>query len=196
MAESAALVIVDVQNDFCDVPTASLPVSGGVQVARDIDEFVMLAGAGYDRIAATRDWHEDPGDHFSDDPDFVDTWPHHCVAGTDGAAFHADLSLEQVDAVFSKGRFSASYTGFDGVTDDGAKLGDWLSGAGIVRVDVVGLATDHCVRATALDAAKAGFRTRVLLPLTAGVAEETTVAAIEELTDAGVELVGQLTERA
>ncbi len=195
MAESAALVIVDVQNDFCDVPSASLPVAGGSQVARDVDEFVTLAGAGYDRIAATRDWHEDPGDHFSDDPDFVDTWPHHCVAGSEGAAFHPDLKLDAVDAVFSKGRFSASYTGFDGSTDDGAKLGDWLGGAGIVRVDVVGLATDHCVRATALDAAKAGFRTRVLLPLTAGVAPETTESAIEELAAAGVELVGELAER-
>jgi nicotinamidase/pyrazinamidase len=195
MAESAALVIVDVQNDFCDVPSASMPVTGGSQVARDVDEFVTLAGAGYDRIAATRDWHEDPGDHFSDDPDFVDSWPHHCVAGTEGAQFHPELSLDGVDEVFSKGRFSASYTGFDGANDDGAKLGEWLSGAGIVRVDVVGLATDHCVRATALDAAKAGFRTRVLLPLTAGVAPQTTASAIDELSEAGVELVGELVER-
>ncbi|MEM9034047.1 MAG: isochorismatase family protein [Actinomycetota bacterium] len=195
MSETAALVIVDVQNDFCDIPSASLPVTGGVQVARDISDFVTLAAVGYTRIAATRDWHEDPGDHFSDEPDFVDTWPHHCVAGSEGAEFHADLDLAEVDAVFSKGRFSASYTGFDGSNEEGAQLGAWLQEAEVERVDVVGLATDHCVRATALDAAAAGFRTRVLLPLTAGVAPETTDAAIEQLHGAGVELVGTLPPR-
>ena len=187
---SRALIVVDVQNDFCE--GGSLAVEGGGDVARSIAAFVGTdrAGGDYDVVVATKDWHVDPGGHFADPedgPDFVDTWPVHCVADTHGAAFHPDLAIA-VDEVFLKGRHTASYTGFDGAAaaDESVLLGDWLRARGVDEVDVVGLATDHCVRATALDAIAAGFTTRVLLDHCAGVAVETTEAARGEMTDAGV----------
>ncbi|WP_369137092.1 nicotinamidase [Modestobacter versicolor] len=182
-----ALVIVDVQNDFCE--GGSLAVAGGTAVARAISAHV--AGAGYDHVVATRDHHVDPGAHFSTEPDFLDTWPRHCVVGTPGVELHADLDRRPVEAVFDKGEYEAAYSGFEG-SFDGQGLADWLRAHGVDQVDVVGIATDHCVRATALDAVGAGFATRVLLPLTAGVAEATTEAALEQLRTAGVELEGRV----
>ncbi|MDW3220493.1 MAG: isochorismatase family protein [Acidimicrobiales bacterium] len=189
---SRALIVVDVQNDFCE--GGSLAVEGGGDVARSITEFVGTdRGRGrYDAVVATKDWHVDPGAHFAAEdvgPNFVDTWPVHCVAETDGAAFHPDLAIA-VDEVFLKGRRTASYTGFDGGAsgDESVSLGDWLRARDIDAVDVVGLATDHCVRATALDAVEAGFETAVLLDHCAGVAPETTEAALEEMTAAGITL--------
>ena len=185
-----ALIVVDVQNDFCE--GGSLAVDGGGAVARSITELVGTdrAGGAYDVVVATKDWHEDPGEHFADPevgPNFVDTWPVHCVAESDGARFHPDLSIA-VDELFLKGRTTASYTGFDGgaSADESVRLGEWLQDHGVTDVDVVGLATDHCVRATALDAAAAGFSTTVLLEHCAGVAPETTEAALEEMTAAGI----------
>ena len=190
---SRALVVVDVQNDFCE--GGSLAVDGGGDVARSITDLVGTdrAGGSYDVVVATKDWHVDPGAHFADpavDPNFVDTWPVHCVAETDGAAFHPALEIA-VDEVFLKGRETASYTGFDGgaAADEHVRLGDWLRQRGVTEVDVVGLATDHCVRATALDSHEAGFTTRVLLDHCAGVAPDTTEAAIGEMTAAGIALV-------
>jgi len=189
---SRALVVVDVQNDFCE--GGSLPVEGGGAVAVAITEAVGTdrAGRTYDHVVATKDWHIDPGEHFAaegTDPNYVDTWPVHCVADTTGAEFHPSLRIP-VDELFLKGRTTASYTGFDGlaVGDDSVRLGDWLKARGVTDVDVVGLATDHCVKATALDAAKAGFNTTVLLDKCAGVAPDSTEAALVELRDAGVEL--------
>ncbi|GAA1261117.1 isochorismatase family protein [Sphaerisporangium rubeum] len=180
------LVIVDVQNDFCE--GGSLAVQGGAGVAAAIGPHA--ASAGYDHVVATRDHHVDPGDHFSDHPDYARTWPPHCVAGTEGAAFHPALDTSRVEEVFSKGRDSAAYSGFEGHGADGAGLADWLRSRDVSAVDVVGIATDHCVRATALDAAREGFAVRVLLDLTAGVARPTTDAALADLRAAGVELVG------
>lgn len=189
---SRALIVVDVQNDFCE--GGSLAVDGGGDVARSISELVGTdRGAGrYDVVVATKDWHVDPGPHFADPdvgPDFVDTWPVHCVAHSPGAAFHPDLTIA-LDEVFLKGRHTASYTGFDGGAsgDESVSLGDWLRARDIDEVEIVGLATDHCVRATALDAAAAGFDTSVLLAHCAGVAPETTEAALEEMTAAGISL--------
>ncbi len=189
-----ALIVVDVQNDFCE--GGSLAVEGGAAVARRITETVGhdRAGGRYDVVVATRDWHVDPGDHFAPEgtePDYRTTWPVHCVAGTPGADFHPDLDIE-IDEEFRKGRHSASYTGFDGVaaSDDTTSLAAWLRAHDIDAVDVVGIATDHCVRATALDAAKEGFRTRVLLDRCAGVAPDTTTAAVDEMRRAGIEIVG------
>lgn len=176
-----ALVIVDVQNDFCDVPEATLAVSGGASLAGRISRYLRDSAGNYAAIVATRDWHIDPGDHFSDAPDFVSTWPPHCRAGTAGADFHPDLDTTGLDEVFSKGRYSASYTGFDGVGGDDDSLEDWLRSRGLEAVDVVGIATDHCVRATVLDAARLGFETRVLSDLCVGVAPETTRAALAEM---------------
>ncbi|HVA59721.1 MAG TPA: isochorismatase family protein [Mycobacteriales bacterium] len=182
-----ALVVVDVQNDFC--AGGSLPVAGAAGVAAAIS--AHLATSDYHHVVATRDHHRDPGDHFSATPDFADSWPPHCVVGTPGAAFHPAFDTQRVEAVFSKGARSAAYSGFDGADETGTRLADWLSARAVTAVDVVGLATDHCVRATALDAVAAGFATTVLLDLTAGVAEASTASALAELAAAGVRLVGQ-----
>ena len=186
---SRALIIVDVQNDFCE--GGSLAVSGGAEVAAAISSYVAAHRDEYDRIVATRDFHRDPGDHFSEHPDYADTWPPHCVIGTPGADFHPNLDLAPIETVFSKGEREAAYSGFEGVSDDGTPLGEWLRKHEVDTVDVVGIATDHCVRATAMDAAGAGLSTRVLLGMTAGVAAPTTERALEELSDAGVRLTGE-----
>jgi nicotinamidase/pyrazinamidase len=182
-----ALIIVDVQNDFCE--GGSLAVTGGTAVARAISD--RLAGDhGYAHVVATKDFHVDPGAHFSAHPDYAASWPPHCVVGTSGADFHPDLDTGPVEATFFKGRHAAAYSGFEGADDAGTPLADWLRARGVDETDVVGIATDYCVHATAADAARAGFATRVLLDLTAGVAPESTSKAIEDLRAAGVELTG------
>jgi nicotinamidase/pyrazinamidase len=181
-----ALVVVDVQNDFCE--GGSLAVNGGAAVAAGIS--ALLAGADYPVVAATRDAHRDPGEHFSDHPDYVDHWPRHCVVGTPGAEFHPALDTQRIDAVFDKGAYQAAYSGFEGATADGTRLAEWLRAHDIDAVDVVGIATDHCVRATAIDAAKEGFATTVLLDHTAGVAPETVESALAEMREAGITLLG------
>jgi nicotinamidase/pyrazinamidase len=183
-----ALVIVDVQNDFCE--GGSLAVAGGGAVARGISGRLARPGHGYQHVVATRDYHVDPGPHFSAAPDFVTTWPPHCRAGTPGADFHPDLDTSHVDEVFRKGAHAAAYSGFEGSSGDGQPLADWLRERGVTAVDVAGIATDYCVRATAADAAGAGFATRLLLDLTAGVAPATTEAAVSELRGLGVEICG------
>ncbi|MFD4787898.1 nicotinamidase [Streptomyces sp. NPDC058459] len=189
-----ALIVVDVQNDFCE--GGSLAVAGGSDVAAAITELIgQAAGSGYRHVVATRDHHIAPGGHFADDPDYVDSWPAHCVAGTEGVGFHPNfapaVASGAVDAVFDKGAYSAAYSGFEGTDENGVTLADWLRERDVEEVDVVGIATDHCVRATALDAASEGFRTHVLLELTAGVAQETTDRALESLREAGVQLTGK-----
>ncbi|HET6654474.1 MAG TPA: isochorismatase family protein [Nocardioides sp.] len=185
-----ALIVVDVQNDFCE--GGSLAVTGGAEVAYRIGTMLHHwtqkdpKAPAYDVAVATRDHHIDPGAHFSDDPDFVDSWPRHCVVGTDGEAFHPNLDPQPFDAVFLKGEHAAAYSGFEGRCADGSTLADWLRSHDVTHVDVCGLATDYCVRATALDAAKEGFDTTVLGSLCAGVAPETTKAALTDLTQAGV----------
>jgi nicotinamidase/pyrazinamidase len=180
-----ALVIVDVQNDFCE--GGSLAVDGGTSVARAIT--ALLAGDhGYDCVVATKDCHIDPGDHFSDHPDYVSSWPRHCVAGTPGAEFQPDLDVTPIEAVFPKGAYAAAYSGFEG-TADGVGLADWLRSRGVDGVDIVGIATDYCVRATAMDAVASGFTTRVLVGLTAGVAADSTASALADMRGAGVELI-------
>lgn len=201
-----ALIIVDVQNDFCE--GGSLATDGGAETAAGISDFIEQNFDHYDFIVATQDWHIDPGSHFSDNPDFVHSWPVHCVAGTDGAQTHPDFDTEQVDAFFIKGQYEAAYSGFEGVLapeevvptgdrdpaepvpDDDEKLSldDWLRQNEVDEVQIVGIATDHCVKATALDAVQAGYATSVLVDLTAGVAPDTTEQALEDLEAAGVDL--------
>lgn len=187
-----ALIIVDVQNDFCE--GGSLAVAGGGAVAAAITDHVRTHGDDYAAVVGTQDRHIDPGDHFSAEPDWAHSWPVHCVAGTSGARAHEALDTSAVQTWFTKGEYSSAYSGFEGTTDapDGTRvgLGPWLRSRGVEAVDIVGIATDHCVRATALDAAGEGLRTRVLLALTAGVAAPTTTVALEELRAAGVDLVG------
>ncbi|SOE02623.1 isochorismatase family protein [Blastococcus haudaquaticus] len=182
-----ALIVVDVQNDFCE--GGSLAVAGGTAVAAAITEHVRTAAGEYAHVVATRDHHIDPGHHFADQPDFLDTWPAHCVVGTGGVELHEALDRTPIEAVFDKGEYAAAYSGFEGRAG-GVPLADWLRERDVDAVDVAGIATDHCVRATALDAVANGFATRVLLPLTAGVAEGSTEAALDQLRTAGVQLEG------
>ena len=179
------LIIVDVQNDFCE--GGSLAVGGATAVVHGINEW--LAGDhGYAHVVATCDHHIDPGSHFSDTPDFVDSWPPHCVVGTPGAQLHPDLDTVPIAAVFRKGEYAAAYSGFEGA-NDGVGLAAWLKDRGVDEVDIVGIATDYCVRATAEDAVRAGFATRVLTDLTAGVSPDSTAAALAGMRSAGVDLV-------
>lgn len=180
-----ALIIVDVQNDFCE--GGSLPVAGGAAVAAGISAVLAGDTLPWDHVVATKDYHSDPGEHFGNPPDYVDSWPVHCLAGTTGADFHPNLDIDKIEAVFQKGANAAAYSGFEGVSGS-IGLAAWLRLHDVDRVDVVGIATDHCVRATALDAAREGFETTVLTGLTAGVAPETTTRALDELSAAGVSL--------
>jgi nicotinamidase/pyrazinamidase len=190
-----ALIVVDVQNDFCE--GGSLPVQGGARVASEISALLRhwtrkdpLAPP-YDVVVATKDHHIDPGDHWSKEPDFVVSWPVHCKVGTEGEAFHPNLDPQPFDAVFLKGERAAAYSGFEGVAQDGSSLADWLRAREIDHVDICGIATDFCVRATALDAVGSGFTTRVLLDLCAGVHPTTTETAIGVMRVAGVSVEQQ-----
>ncbi len=179
-----AVIIVDVQNDFCE--GGSLAVAGGQQVARDIGPW--LAAHAADHVVATRDHHIDPDGHFAAHPDFVNSWPEHCVVGTSGVELHPDLDRSRIEAVFDKGEYRAAYSGFE-ATSDGVDLARWLRERDVDHVDVVGIATDYCVRATALDAARNGFSTTVILPLTAGVAPASVESTLSEFEAAGVAVV-------
>lgn len=184
---SHALIIVDVQNDFCE--GGSMGVPGGAGVAAGVSALLQENIQRWDHVVATKDYHIDPGSHFGDPPDFVDSWPPHCQVGTPGAEFHPELDTDRIEAVFTKGEHEAAYSGFEGSAGS-IGLAAWLRMHDVDTVEVVGVATDHCVRATALDAAAEGFATTVLLDLTAGVAAETTDRALEQLRDAGVTLTG------
>ena len=215
---SRALIIVDVQNDFCE--GGSLAVEGGAALAAEISEYVDAHHGQFDHIVATQDWHVDPGPHFSADPDFVDSWPRHCVAGTRGAELHPDLDTEYIQAYFRKGQYTAAYSGFEGLLapedavptgdrkpgamplagtagaldpaegggqaggafaadEDAIGLDDWLQSHDVEDVVVVGIATDHCVKATALDGVQAGYSVTVLRGLTVGIAEDLDDAVAE-----------------
>ncbi|NYE94781.1 nicotinamidase/pyrazinamidase [Psychromicrobium silvestre] len=201
-----ALIIVDVQNDFCE--GGSLAVPGGAEIATGISELLDSAfnveGGAFDLVVATQDWHIDPGSHFSEQPDFVNSWPVHCVAGSNGARLHPNLDTEYIDAYFHKGMFEAAYSGFEGVlapedevptgqpeTDaeepqTGPSLDEWLRENDVDSLSIVGLATDYCVRATALDAVAAGYEVTLLSGFCAGIDATGSQAALDELSEAGV----------
>ncbi|RKR18576.1 isochorismatase family protein [Arthrobacter oryzae] len=219
---SRALIIVDVQNDFCE--GGALPVVGGAALAGEISEYVDAHHGQFDHIVATQDWHIDPGAHFSDEPDFVESWPPHCVARTRGAELHPDLDPEYIQAYFRKGRFAAAYSGFEGLLapdddvptgdrkpgampvagsdagsdaedaegaaagEDAIGLDDWLQSHDVEDIVVVGIATDYCVKATALDAVQAGYSVTVLRGLTVGIAEDLD-DAVAEMELGGVDVL-------
>lgn len=209
MAE--ALIIVDVQNDFCE--GGALAVSGGAGVAADLSEFLEDAHADYEAIVATQDWHIDPGPHFSSEPDYQSSWPVHCVAGSLGAELHEDLDVDHIEARFLKGLYDDGYSGFEGrlgdpervgilegekgikvepedvIPTDSLDLDSWLRDRDVDTVTIVGLATDQCVRATALDAAENDYTVRVLTDLIAGVAADSSQEALEEFEEADIELL-------
>ena len=199
-----ALIIVDVQNDFC--AGGALATDRGAKVASLISEYVEDNHHRYEAVVATQDWHIDPGAHFSDTPDFVDSWPVHCVANTEGAEIHPNLDTDYIEAYFRKGRYEAAYSGFEGLQapeesvmtgehepgatldDEGPKtpLADWLDEHEIQDVDIVGIATDYCVLATAKDAVDAGYETHVLIDLTAPVHEDKLDEVIAKMEDEGI----------
>lgn len=190
---TTALLIVDVQNDFTE--GGALAVAGGTAVARGITEHLQQHAARYGLVAASRDWHEagnDNGGHFALDrePDYVDSWPVHCVAGTPGADYHPELETGRIQLHLRKGQGRPSYSAFEGADEQGRRLTQLLHEHGVERVDVVGIATDHCVRASALDALREGFQVRVLADLTAGIAAATTAASLRELVTAGAAVIG------
>ena len=199
-----ALIIVDVQNDFC--AGGALATDRGAKVAALISEYVEDNHHRYEAVVATQDWHIDPGAHFSDTPDFVDSWPVHCVANTEGAEIHPNLDTDYIEAYFRKGRYEAAYSGFEGLQapeesvmtgehepgatldDEGPKtpLADWLDEREIQDVDIVGIASDYCVLATAKDAVDEGYEARVLIDLTAPVHEDKLDEVITKMEDEGI----------
>jgi nicotinamidase/pyrazinamidase len=189
-----ALLVIDVQNDFCE--GGALAVSGGAAVAGKISKF--LETSQYDLVVASRDWHNPIGNnsgHFADvgsEPNYKSTWPVHCVAETDGAAYHPNLNTDPVDEHIFKGQGENGYSIFEGVTSIGQSFAELLKTHQIDEVDVVGIATDHCVLASALDSKNHGLKVRVISSLTAGVSEVTTEAAIDQMIDSGIEVVASL----
>src|SRR5690625_4023580 len=211
MAE--ALIIVDVQNDFCE--GGALAVTGGAQAAADLSEFLEERHSEYTTIVATQDWHIDPGAHFSESPDFVKSWPVHCGAGTPGAELHENLDTDYLEARFLKGLYDDGYSGFEGrlgdpervgilegekgikvepedvIASDAPDLNSWLQQRDIESVTIVGIATDQCVRATALDAAENDYAVRVITDLTVGVSEDAVAETYQELREAEIELISR-----
>ncbi|KQX05707.1 MULTISPECIES: isochorismatase family protein [unclassified Leifsonia] len=186
-----ALFIIDVQNDFTE--GGALGVDGGAAVAAGVSTLLERHPDAYDVVFASRDWHDadnDNGGHFATAaaPDFVDTWPSHCVSGTTGAEYHPDLRTDGIDVHVRKGQGVPAYSIFEGTTEQGETVAELLTARGVTAVDVVGIATDYCVRASALDAVEHGQHVRVLTDLVAGVAPESSEAALAELAHAGVEI--------
>lgn len=181
-----ALIVVDVQPTFCE--GGALPSPGANAVAERVAEYVASHREDYTAVVTTQDWHIDPGDHFSEAPDYVETWPPHGVAGTAEAELHPAIRDLPFDASVKKGQYAAAYSGFEGTDESGRPLADILADRGIAAVDVVGLVESHCVKWTALDATKLGLEARVLTDLTVPVSPELGAQAREELAAAGVEL--------
>lgn len=189
---SRALFIVDVQNDFTE--GGALGVEGGAAVAAGVTALLAAHAADYGTIFASRDWHDegnDNGGHFATDaePDFVDSWPTHCVAGTAGADYHPAFDTAAVTFHIRKGQGKPAYSIFEGTGDNGETVAQLLTERGVTDIDIVGIATDYCVRASALDALEHGQHVRVLQDLVAGVAAASTLAALAELGHAGAEIV-------
>lgn len=187
-----ALFVIDVQNDFTE--GGALGVTGGGSTARGITEYLRAHPGRYDEVVASRDWHDadnDNGGHFATTqaPDFISTWPLHCVAGTVGADYHFALDTAHITLHIRKGQGVPAYSIFEGFTPEGVAFREAIDERDVQDVDVVGIATDYCVRASALDAIAAGYRVRVLTDLVAGVSEDSSAAALSELADAGAHVV-------
>lgn len=182
-----ALLVIDVQNDFTE--GGSLAVKGGNVTATAIADYVRGRRGHYSLVIASRDWHSSTGDnggHFAAKPDRVSTWPPHCVQGTTGAAYNPAIETSLIDVQIYKGDGVPAYSAFEGQTPGGATLDAVLAKAGVSHIDIVGIATDHCVRATALDGLKAGYAVTVLSNLCVGVSPDSSIAAIREMADAGI----------
>ena len=184
-----ALLIVDVQNDFCE--GGALGVEGGSAVATGITQHLVEHSEDYAVILASKDWHDpdnDNGGHFASgghEPNYVTTWPNHCVAGTSGADYHPGLATDSITHHIKKGQGIPAYSLFEGITDEGTTAEQVLLDAGVYDVDVVGIATDHCVLASARDALGAGFRVHVVKDLIAAVDQAAGAEALDELQGMG-----------
>jgi nicotinamidase/pyrazinamidase len=189
-----ALLVIDVQNDFCE--GGALAVAGGAAVAGKIGKY--LESTRYDLVVASRDWHDADNNnsgHFADsgeEPDYKTNWPVHCVAETNGAQYHPNLNTEAIGEHIFKGQGQNGYSIYEGITKSGQSFDDLLNAHQIDEVDVVGIATDHCVLASALDSKSHGLKVRVISSLTAGVSQVTTEAAIDRMIDSGIEVVASL----
>ena len=189
-----ALLVIDVQNDFCE--GGALAVAGGAAVAGKISKF--LESTSYDLVVASRDWHDADNNnsgHFADsdtEPDYKTNWPVHCVAETNGAQYHPNLNTEDISEHIFKGQGQNGYSIYEGITESGQTFDELLAAHQIDEVDVVGIATDHCVLASALDSKSHGLKVRVISSLTAGVSQVTTEAAIDRMIDSGIEVVASL----
>lgn len=184
-----ALFIVDIQNDFTE--GGALGVTGGSAVAQKVTAHLEAHAADYAVVIASRDWHDadsDNGGHFAADPDFVSTWPIHCVAGFPGSDYHPHLDTAHVTHHIKKGQGAPAYSLFEGHTDDGVEVGAILAAHGVLDADVVGIATDYCVQASVMDALAHGLHVRVFTDLIAGVAAESSETALAAMAHAGVEL--------
>ncbi|WP_368498837.1 isochorismatase family protein [Herbiconiux sp. A18JL235] len=194
-----ALFIIDVQNDF--IEGGALGVEGGTAVANGISKLLSEHREAYDYVIASRDWHDPEssnGGHFAleGEPDYRSSWPVHCVAGTWGAEYHDELTTNAIDHHVRKGQGEPAYSIYEGTTEEGGTVHELLDANGVTDVDIAGLATDHCVRASALDAIEHGRHVRIITDLIAGVSPETSRAAIAELAHAGADLVtSDLVER-
>ncbi len=164
-----ALILVDIQNDF--VEGGSLAVTGGKDLAQRMAEYVKENAHKYDLIVTTQDWHVNPGSHWSATPDFSDSWPVHCEANAWGSEIvqelNQELALHNVAQIF-KGEYEAAYSGFEGKDKQGITLNNVLDDAGIQEIDIAGIATDHCVKATAEDGVKL-FAVNVLKNYVVGI---------------------------
>lgn len=187
-----ALLVIDVQVDFCE--GGALACSGGAAVAKAITSHIASHRSHYDHVIASRDWHTPNSlnsGHFPPAgvaPDFVSTWPLHCIAGEQGAQYHENLDAALIDLHIKKGQDANGYSIFDGTDDSGRSFEALVRDLGITQVDVVGIATDYCVRASSLDAKKHGLSVRVITSLTAGVDAKSTETAIDEMVDIGIEV--------
>ena len=185
MKKDAALLIVDVQNDFC--PEGALAVPGGDRVVEPLSRVAESFAAAGLPVVASRDWHPSITRHFKG---FGGVWPPHCVQETLGAAFHPALRLPEGTLVISKGSDpdSDSYSAFDGRSADGSSLGDILAAQHVRHLYVGGLASDYCVRSSVMDARKAGLEVTVLADAIAGVdvVAGDSEKALEEMGRAGV----------
>ena len=186
MRRRAALLVVDVQLDFC--PGGALPVAAGDAVVSPLNRYIAIFWQRGRPIFASRDWHPADSEHFKENGG---SWPKHCIQESDGAAFHPKLLLPKETIVISKGisRWDDGYSAFDGVTTNGTPFSMLLKRMGIDRIYVGGLATDYCVKASVLSGLGEGFAMTLLTDAVRGVelVPGDTQAAIEEMLAAGAE---------
>lgn len=181
-----ALLIVDVQNDFCEY--GPVPSIGGSQIASSITRFIDFNYSAYELILASKDWHQSPTEHFSKRPDFISNWPSHCVGSTEGAELHSNLNRKMIDHELIKGEYTAGMSAFEAKTSLNEGLIELLERREIDLIDICGLNADSNLYSTAIDALELGFPTTLFIDMCSGYSEESTLHALEDLESRGVNL--------